>query len=975
MTGSFVGRARPEFAPLDAQNFVKTTFGVAATATELGSQEDRNFLMTTTTGERYLLKICSAVLTAEEMEAQNGAMATVARAGVSTPIPIEASSGSAIVTVEIAGTSHLARLATFVEGRPLVDVPTARGPSFTAWGRLVGTVSKALVEFRVPSVDRALPWDLRNGVRVVDDLAHYLGDDPRRDHLVTTTRKVEAILESLRATLPLQAVHADLSDDNVVCVADRDGSLSVNGVIDFGDLSTGWRVAELAVACAEALHYVPERPLAVVNLVAAFDAEVALLDDEITALWPLIVLRGAVLVVSGEQQVALDPENTYVEAARERQWASFRASAEFDWSVAAEAFRLRLGRPGFSHEGPSLDHTMLPVLESRTPRVVELGFASRALTNGSWLESPLEEESRLLTDVLSTDRVAVTRFGEGRLTRARALEDHEPVNVALALVAVVRDEPVDLVAPFGGEVSVLDRSLVLVGASHVLFLEGVHPTRVGVVVAGDSVAQTSGPFTIWLALNDDHLDVTRVPPRFVRPSEFLAWRRRFEDPRAILDGRAGVGDDGSSARGLARRLASYHALQSHYYAEPPQIERGWREHLIDVDGRHYLDMVNNVTILGHGHPRIADVAADQWRMLNTNSRFHYDAVTELSERLLSTLPPSFDSVLLVNSGTEAVDLALRLTKAFSGREDVMCVTESYHGWSLGSDAVSTSVSDNPRAKETRPSWVHATATPNAYRGIHRGPGAGAAYASDTIAEIRRLSAKGTPIGTFIIEPRAGNAGALEVPVGYLLDVFGEVRAGGGVCISDEVQVGYGRQGDVFWGYQQHPGVVPDVITIAKAMGNGHPLGAVITRREVVDALSSQGSFFSSAGGSTLSCRIGIEVLEIMRQEDLQGNALVVGNYLASGLEELAQKYPLIGAVHGRGLYLGVELVRDRTTLDPAVRESALLCDLMRERGVIVQTTGDRRNILKVKPPLCFSPRSADFFLTVLEGAIESLGGC
>jgi 4-aminobutyrate aminotransferase-like enzyme len=170
-------------------------------------------------------------------------------------------------------------------------------------------------------------------------------------------------------------------------------------------------------------------------------------------------------------------------------------------------------------------------------------------------------------------------------------------------------------------------------------------------------------------------------------------------------------------------------------------------------------------------------------------------------------------------------------------------------------------------------------------------------------------------------------------------------------------------------------VVPDVITIAKAMGNGHPLGAVITRREVVDALSSQGSFFSSAGGSTLSCRIGIEVLEIMRQEDLQGNALVVGNYLASGLEELAQKYPLIGAVHGRGLYLGVELVRDRTTLDPAVRESALLCDLMRERGVIVQTTGDRRNILKVKPPLCFSPRSADFFLTVLEGAIESLGGC
>ena len=247
-------------------------------------------------------------------------------------------------------------------------------------------------------------------------------------------------------------------------------------------------------------------------------------------------------------------------------------------------------------------------------------------------------------------------------------------------------------------------------------------------------------------------------------------------------------------------------------------------------------MVNNVTALGHGHPEVAETAARQWRRLNTNSRFHYAAVAELSERLLATVPDSFDTVLLVNSGSEAVELALRLAKAFTGREDVLCVHESYHGWSLGADAVSTSVSDNPRALETRPDWVHVADAPNAYRGRHRGEGAGAAYAAGVAHQLQQLHDAGTPVGTFIAEPRNGNAGAIGTPPGYLEQVYAAVRAQGGVCICDEVQMGYGRLGRHFWGFEEH-GVVPDIITMAKAMGNGHPLGAVITRREIAAALA------------------------------------------------------------------------------------------------------------------------------------------
>ena len=207
-------------------------------------------------------------------------------------------------------------------------------------------------------------------------------------------------------------------------------------------------------------------------------------------------------------------------------------------------------------------------------------------------------------------------------------------------------------------------------------------------------------------------------------------------------------------------------MQEHYFAEPPQIERGWRQHLFDVDGRAYLDMLNNVSILGHGHPRLADAVERQWRRLNTNSRFHYRAVAEFSERLAALLPEPLDTVFLVNSGSEAVDLALRLAWANTGRRDVVAMREAYHGWTDATDAISTSVADNPNALETRPPWVHTVSAPNAYRGEHRGAEAHR-YAEDAVADVRALVAAGQPPAAFLCESFYGNAGGMALPDGYL----------------------------------------------------------------------------------------------------------------------------------------------------------------------------------------------------------------
>ncbi|WP_345710993.1 aminotransferase class III-fold pyridoxal phosphate-dependent enzyme, partial [Kineococcus glutinatus] len=457
-------------------------------------------------------------------------------------------------------------------------------------------------------------------------------------------------------------------------------------------------------------------------------------------------------------------------------------------------------------------------------------------------------------------------------------------------------------------------------------------------------------------------------PGFVPAAEAPGWRALVADPSPLL-GLPAAAPAHHDEDLLARRDAAFAPLQEHYYEDPPRIERGWREHLVTTDGRALLDAVNNVAALGHGHPGVADAVARQLRRLNTNSRFHYGAVVEFSERLAALLPEPLDTVFLVNSGSEAGDLALRIAWATTGRTDVLAVAEAYHGWTHATDAVSTSLADNPGALGSRPGWVRVLDSPNPYRGRHRGADA-SRYAAEAVARIDELAAAGHPPAAFIAEAVYGNAGGVLLPDGYLAAVYAAVRRHGGLAIADEVQVGYGRLGEWFWGFEQQ-GVVPDVVTVAKAMGNGHPLGAVVTSRRIAEAYRNQGYFFSSAGGSPVSSVVGLAVLDAMRAEGLQDNARTVGEHLRARLEDLARRHALIGAVHGRGLYLGVEFVRDRRTLEPAAEETAAICRRMLELGVVIQPTSERLNVLKLKPPMVTSRESADFFADCLDRVLTT----
>ena len=259
--------------------------------------------------------------------------------------------------------------------------------------------------------------------------------------------------------------------------------------------------------------------------------------------------------------------------------------------------------------------------------------------------------------------------------------------------------------------------------------------------------------------------------------------------------------------------------------------------------------------------------------------------------------------------------------------------------------------------------------PNTFRGLHRGPDAGARYADDVRATLARIAADGRRPAAFIAEPLFGNAGGVVLPDGYLRHVYAAVRAAGGLAIADEVQTGYGRLGAHRWAFEQQ-GVVPDIVSVAKAAGNGMAVGAVITTRAIADAFAAEGSFFSTVGGSPVACAAGLAVLETIDREGLQANARDVGAHLQAGLEAVAARHALVGAVHGMGLYLGVELVRDPETLEPATEEALAICERMLELGVVIAPTGDGNNVLKVKPPLCLTRESADVVVAALERTLD-----
>ena len=399
-----------------------------------------------------------------------------------------------------------------------------------------------------------------------------------------------------------------------------------------------------------------------------------------------------------------------------------------------------------------------------------------------------------------------------------------------------------------------------------------------------------------------------------------------------------------------------------FYDEPIHIVRGQGVWLEDADGKRYLDVYNNVPNVGHCHPHVVEALAKQAGTLNVHTRYLHETVLEYGEKLTSTLDDSLSMLFLTCTGSEANEVALRMARSHTGKMGIIVTNATYHGNTTAVYELTTLF----HGGKTGSPNVKAVDFPCAYRPLNglSGVALADAYADQVKNAIEAFEKEDIGFAGMLICPIFANEGLPDVPKGYMEKIVRYVRQAGGLLISDEVQSAFGRTGKM-WGHE-YAGVVPDIIALGKPMGNGHPLAGAICRPELGNEFRDRVMYFNTFGGNPVACAVGLAVLEVIERENLVANARDVGAYLRRGLDKLADKYDLIGDVRGCGLYTGVEMVTDRETKQPATSEASRLVNLMKEQGVLISKIGLHDNILKMRPPICFSHENADFLLENLD---------
>jgi 4-aminobutyrate aminotransferase-like enzyme/Ser/Thr protein kinase RdoA (MazF antagonist) len=1000
MSTPAVSRARWSVA--DARRVARDIWGLDAVARELPGERDSNFELETPEG-RFVLKLSPPGEAADGLELQNAALEWLARRAPELPLPRLRPAASGLATTSVSGPdggAWRARLVTFLSGRTLAEVRPRTPALLQEVGRLLGGVDAALAQFRHPAaVGRDLFW---NPDRAQDVIARFEGAiaDPRGRRLVSHFAALhrERVVP-LAPRLSRSVIHNDGNDWNVLVGPPASEGPAVAGLLDFGDMLEAWTVCEPAVAIAYAWLREPDPLAAAAAVIAGYHEAHPLGEDELAALFPLAASRLAVSVCLSAHRRTADPDNEYLLVTDVAAWETLERLADVSPSLAECRLRDACGFAPSRH-APAVEAWLASHRKEIGPLVA--ADLSKAVVFDLSVGSPELESPAAAADTAGmTEKIfakmraagapaAIGRYDEARLIYQSAAfrgpeGEHPEMRTVHLAVDIFLPPGAPVLAPLPGRVvscrdnaTRLDYGPTIIlehapeGAPVFYTLYG-HLTRDSLehLSPGQSLArgQTIGrigkrpengdwPPHVHFQIVTDLLGKTGDFPGVAPASQRAVWLSISPDPSVIL----GVDVRRRESPPEKQRARRRHLLGpslSLSYRRPLEIVRGAGQFLYDETGRAYLDVVNNVAHVGHGHPRVVAAGARQMAVLNTNTRYLHESILRYAERLTATLPEPLSVCFFVCSGSEANELALRLARAHTKARDLAVVDGAYHGNTAALVDASPYKFDGPGGQGAPPR-VHKVPMPDDYRGLHRrsDPERSEKFALHVSGAAQAARDRGERLGAFLCESLLSCGGQIVLPPGYLEAVYRHARAAGAVCIADEVQVGFGRVGSHFWGFQTQ-GVVPDVVTMGKPIGNGHPLAAVVTTPDIAASFANGMEYFNTFGGNPVSCEIGLAVLDVVEGERLQERAARVGRRLRAGLEDLARRHAVVGDVRGLGLFLGIELVRDRETLEPAAAEAAYVVERMKDHGILLSTDGPLHNVIKMKPPLVFSEADAD----------------
>jgi 4-aminobutyrate aminotransferase-like enzyme/Ser/Thr protein kinase RdoA (MazF antagonist) len=1008
-----VGSHAPvRFSEQEALRLAGGSYGIEATVEALPGEYDDNFLLTSASG-RFVLKVMHPARDHTFVDLQCRALEHLAVRAPELAVPRvvrTAAGGPTTSTSDAGGAPRLVWLLGHLPGRLLAEVRPHTPELLGDLGRFLGRLDEALADFAHPAAGRALKWDFARAGWVRGHLA--LIREPGRRALVE--RALDAYDAEVVPALPglrRGVVHGDANDHNVIVTVGQGRPPAMAGLIDFGDMLHTVTVAEAAIAATYAMFGESDPLAAAAHLVAGYHGAHPLTEMEIRLLFPLVRTRLAVSVVNAAYRTSGEPGDPYLAVSEGPAWQALERLAAVHPRLAHYTFRAACGLPAVPHSAAVVEWLRAvpsgaaPVVEAdlrAAPCIVfDLSVGSRMLG-----ADPGALETAALTETLWREmKTAGVEVGVGRYDEARPIytteafasgdrptDEHRTVHLGIDLFV----PPGSAVhAPLPGTVHRLGNNAAAKDYGPLVILRHVTgddrpfftlyghlgPScleRLAVgqqVAAGEHIAEVGAPPGngdwaphLHFQLITDLLELDRDYPGVAFASRREVWRGLSPDPNVLLGIPAGrfPAPEPTSGELLARRRSHVGRNLSVSYRSPLRIVRGWRQYLYDETGRAYLDAYNNVPLVGHSHPRVVRAVQEQLGLLNTNTRYLHENLTRYAERLTALMPAPLQVVFVLNSASEANELALRLARTHTGREDVVVLEHAYHGHTTTLIDISPYKFGGPGGGGRKP-WVHVAPIPDDYRGAYRrGDGeAGRKYAAHVGELVEGARDRGRGVAAFIAETLPSVGGQVVLPPGYLREAYRHVRAAGGLCIADEVQVGFGRLGTHFWGFETQE-VVPDIVVLGKPIGNGFPLAAVVTTPDIAASFDAGMEFFSTFGGNPVACAAGLAVLDVMRDDELQANALRVGSRILDRLRGLMAHHPIVGDVRGSGLFIGIELVRDRTTLEPAGEEASYVVDRLREQGVLAGTDGPHHNVIKLRPPLIISEADADLLVAVLD---------
>ncbi len=1015
--------ARPVLTPDDALRIAEHHWGWDGSASERPSERDAVFRITRSTGEVGFLKISNPLESRVALDLQARMIGTLrdAQSCYRFPTLIPTRAGSVIATETLDGTEHFVHLVEEVPGVAIDTIrPHGRELQFQI-GRLLGIVDRSMAD--LDGLDRAMIWDLRGAPTLIREHLDSVDDRSRRKMIEDVLERFERTVAPRVADLRESVIYNDANPANLYVDPSRMGTPKIIGIVDFGDAIRSWTVADLAVACAYAGLGKLEPVGAFCSVARGYVSEFELTEPEADIVYELARLRLALSATISSVRAGQDPDNDYLLVTQAPAWQLLAQLGEISPDLSRYRLREACGHapcPDSARVVAALQSAALeagPVLDPdpRTTSTVTIDSSIESGEDGgSFDPTDYVASSRRVFDQMRDANAAI---GIGRFDEVRWWYTGDDFRVPVDDVDEWRTVHlgIDLFAAEGTPVHCPLPGRVTSVRDHADRLD-YGPT----VIVEHELSDDQGPLRFWSLfghLSPETLETTQegqsvgagerigtigAPPRnggwaphlhvqifldplgfegtfpgVAAPSQRETWLSVSPDPNHLLriPGVARAARPRASQEIVEHRAKRLGPSLSLSYDRPLHIVRGRSARLYDVDGQPYLDCVNNVAHVGHSHPRVAEAASRQMRMLNTNTRYLHEAILEYTDRLAALLPDPLSVCFLVCSGTEANELALRMARTHTGRVGAVVLDGAYHGNSSSVINLSPYKCNGPGGKGLRP-WVRMASLPDRYRGRHRGSDAEVAplYAEEVRDCLHALETERTwfddrapGAAAFFHESLLSCGGQIPLPRGYLASAYAAAREVGALCVADEVQVGFGRVGTSYWAFEEH-GVVPDIVTLGKPIGNGHPLGAVITTAEIARSFDNGMEYFNTFGGNPVSSAIGGAVLDVIEDERLLEHAARVGTRLLGDFEGLKDRHAPIGDVRGRGLFLGLEFVQEGLIPDPLIAEGVV--QRMRDRGILLSTDGPDHNVIKFKPPMVFSDADAELLVSSLDDVLS-----